>query len=69
VPRYIFHLRFRDGIDGLAVDNKDGELPHEAVLREHVLETARDLIRTHCTFEGTDEAGRRALTLPSSEAV
>src|SRR3954452_6764284 len=76
VPRYFLSLRYKDGIDGLAVDEEGDELPNEGVLREHVIETARDLIGTRsnvhwldCTFEVTDEAGHHVLTLPFKEAV
>ena len=76
VPRYFLSLRYKDGVDGLAEDEEGDELPNESVLREHVIETARDLIGTRsnvhwldCTFEVTDEAGRHVLTLPLKEAV
>jgi hypothetical protein len=75
VPRYFLHLRYRDGVEGLAVDPEGDEVADEAALKEHVLETARDLIGTRsqirwpeCTFEVTDEAGDLVLTLPLSEA-
>ena len=76
MPRYFLSLRYKDGVDGLAVDEEGDELPNEGVLREHVLETARDLMGTRsnvrwleCVFEVTDEAGHRVLTLPLKEAV
>ena len=76
VPRYFLSLRYKDGIDGLAVDEEGDELPNEGVLREHVIDTARDLIGTRsnvhwmdCTFEVTDEAGHHVLTLPFKDAV
>jgi hypothetical protein len=78
MPRYFLHLRFRDGADGLAVDEEGDELSDEAALRQHVLETASDLMQTRmgavrnwaaCTFEVTDEAGHLVLTLPFSKAT
>jgi len=76
MPRYFLNLRFKDGIDGLAVDEEGDELPNEGALRDHVLANARDLIGTRssihwldCTFEVTDEGGHRVLTLPFKEAV
>jgi|tagenome__1003787_1003787.scaffolds.fasta_scaffold20024948_2 hypothetical protein len=76
VPRYFLSLRYKDGIDGLAVDEEGDELPNEGVLREHVLETARDLLQTRSevrwldsTFEVTDEAGHLVLAMPLTEAV
>jgi hypothetical protein len=73
VPRFFLHLRFRDGADGLATDLEGDELPDADGLREHVVGTARDLMRTarltaiqnwrDCTFEVTDEAGQLVLTL------
>jgi hypothetical protein len=78
VPRYFLHLRFRDGIDGLAIDEEGDELPTEDALREHVRETARDLMQTRIgvvrnwadrSFEVTDEAGHLVLTFPFTDAV
>jgi hypothetical protein len=76
LPRYFLHLRFRNGSDGLAVDEEGDELPSEDALRQHVLETARDLIGTRsrvrwrdCTFEVTDETGNLVLTLPLKDAL
>jgi hypothetical protein len=78
VPRYFLHLRYRDDTDGLAVDEEGDELPDQEALRQHVLETARDLMQTRigvvrnwakCTFEVTDEAGHLVLTLLFSEAL
>jgi hypothetical protein len=76
MARYFLHLRFRDGTDGLAVDEEGDELPERGMLREHVEATARDLMRNTrldairnwlaCTFEVTDEAGQVVLTLPFS---
>ncbi len=77
MPRYFLHLRYRDGTDGLAVDNEGDELSDPNMLREHVKATARDLMRNtrleairnwrDCTFEVTDEAGQLVLTLPFSD--
>ena len=76
VPRYFLHLRYRDGEDGLAVDEQGDEVPEPSLLRGHVEATARDLMRIarldairnwqDCTFEVTDESGQRVLTLPFS---
>ncbi len=78
LPRYFLHLRYKDSPQGLAVDEEGDELPNAGAVREHVLNTARDLIRhtriggvrnwLDCTFEVTDEAGQIVLTLPFSEA-
>ena len=77
MPRYFLHLRFRDGTDGLAVDEEGDELPDRGMLREHVEATARDLMRNtrlgaipnwlDCTFEVTDETGQEVLMLPFSD--
>jgi hypothetical protein len=77
VPRYFLHLRFRDGPDGLAVDEEGDEVRELSGLRGHVEATARDLTRKtrleairhwhDCTFEVTDEAGQHVLTLPFSQ--
>jgi hypothetical protein len=79
VPRYFLHLRFRNGPDGLAVDEEGDEVPEPGVLREYVEATARDLMRKarldairhwpDCTFEVTDEAGQLVLTLPFSQVL
>ncbi len=76
MARYFLHLRFRDGTDGLAVDEEGDELTERGMLREHVEATARDLMRNTrldairnwlaCTFEVTDETGQVVLTLPFS---
>jgi hypothetical protein len=78
VPRYFLHLRYRDGPDGLAVDEEGDEVP-EPSLRTRVEATARDLMRKarldairhwhNCTFEVTDEAGQLVLTLPFSQVT
>jgi hypothetical protein len=77
LPRYFLHLRFRDGPDGLAVDEEGDEVPEPRLLLAHVEATARDLMRKarldaiynwhDCTFEVTDEAGQHVLTLPFSQ--
>jgi hypothetical protein len=78
VPRYFLSLRYKDGAGGLAVDEEGDELPDQDALRQHVVETARDLMQTRmgvvrnwadCTFEVTNEAGHLVLTLPFSEAL
>jgi hypothetical protein len=79
VPRYFLHLRYSMGAEGLVVDEEGDDLPDEHTLRQHVLETARDLMRRTrldaipnwwaCTFEVTDESGRTLLKLPFAEAV
>ncbi len=79
MPRYFLHLRYRDSVDGLAVDEEGDDLPDAGDLRAHVEATARDLIRharlaaipdwRACIFEVTDETGSRVLTLPFSEVA
>ena len=79
MPRFFLHLRYRDGADGLAVDEEGDDLPDAGGLRAHVEATARDLIRharlaaipdwRTCTFEVTDETGSLVLTLPFSEVA
>ena len=79
MPRYFLSLRYKDGPNGLAVDEEGDELPNLDALRVHVVETARDLMHkihigaipdwSRCTFEVTDETGQRVLTLPFAEAV
>jgi hypothetical protein len=77
VPRFFLHLRYRNGTDGLAVDEEGDDLPNASGLRQHVETTARDLMRharlaaitdwRACTFEVTDETGSLVLTLPFAE--
>jgi hypothetical protein len=79
MPRYFLHLRYPSPGDGFAQDEEGDELPDRSALRQHVLDTARDLMRgarlkvipewRHCTFEVMDEAGAVVLTLSFSEAV
>jgi hypothetical protein len=79
MPRYFLHVQYPASEDGFACDDEGDELPDIGALRQHVLDTARDLMRgtrlkavpdwRHCTFEVTDEAGTVVLTLPFSEVV
>ena len=79
MPRFVLHLRYRDGVDGVAVDEEGDCLPNAGGLREHVEAAARDLMRharlaaipdwRACTFEVTDETGSLVLTLPFSEVA
>ena len=79
MPRYFLNLRYRPGPLGVAIDDEGDELAEEGLLHDHVLGVARDLAaRTHlemirnwydCSFEVTDEAGFRVLTLPFAELV
>jgi hypothetical protein len=79
MPRYFLHLQYPSPEDGFARDNEGDELEDASALRQHVLDTARDLMRgarlkaipdwLRCTFEVTDEAGTVVLRLPFPEAV
>ncbi|UVF22398.1 hypothetical protein HPT29_024895 (plasmid) [Microvirga terrae] len=79
MPRYFLHLRYPASEDGFARDDEGDEIPDHKALRQHVIETARDLMRgarlkaipewLQCTFEVTDESGTVVLTLPFSDAV
>jgi hypothetical protein len=79
MPRYFLHLRYPAAEDGFARDEEGDELEDASALRQHVMDTARDLMRgarlkaipawVQCTFEVTDETGTIVLTLPFSEAV
>ena len=79
MPRYFLHLRYPASEDGFARDDEGDELPDLGALRQHVVDTARDLMTgtrlkaipdwLRCSFEVTDEAGAVVLTLPFSEAV
>ena len=76
MPRYFLHLRYRDGSDGLAVDEEGDDVP-EPGLHAHVEATARDLMRKArldvirnwhgCIFEVTDDTGQLVLTVPFSQ--
>ena len=79
MPRYFLHLRYSDLEDGFARDEEGDDLEDADALRQHVVDTARDLMkgaRLHaipdwrrCSFEVTDESGTVVLTLPFSDAV
>ena len=79
MARYFLNVRHKPGPDGLAVDPDGDEIADVALVREHALKTARDLIaRTRldsisnwfdCTFEITDEAGQFSLTVPFTDVV
>jgi hypothetical protein len=79
MPRYFLHLRYPASEDGFARDDEGDEVPDPDTLRQHVVATARDLIKgarlkaipdwRQCTFEVTDEAGTVVLRLPFSDAV
>lgn len=79
MPRFFLHLRYPSFEDGFARDDEGDELPGGAALKQHVLDTARDLMERarlktipdwrKCSFEVTDEAGQIVLTLPFSDAV
>ena len=79
MPRYFLHLQYPAPEDGFARDEEGDELSDPGALRQHVVETARDLMRgarlkaipnwLRCSFEVTDESGTIVLTLPFSEAV
>lgn len=79
MPRYFFSIRHRPGIKGLALDEEGDELPDLNAAREHALYMARDMIARHrtdvirdwfaCSFEITDEEGRRVLTVPFGDTI
>ena len=79
MPRYFFSIRHRSGPAGLVVNPEGDDLPGIIAAREHVLSHARDIIaRAHtdivrdwmaCSFEITDEAGQRVLTMPFSDII
>jgi hypothetical protein len=79
MPRYFLHLKYPSPEDGFARDDEGDELPNIGSLRQHVMDTARDLMVSarlkaipdwlRCSFEVTDESGTVVLTLPFSEAV
>jgi hypothetical protein len=71
--RYFLHLRYPDLEDGLAHDEEGDELEDASALRQHVMVTARDLMKgarlqsipnwRRCSFEVTDESGTVVLLL------
>jgi hypothetical protein len=79
MPRYFLHLRYSDLEDGVARNDEGDELPDATALRQHVMDTARDLIVgarlkaipdwLRCSFEVTDESGTVVLRFPFSDAV
>jgi hypothetical protein len=79
MPRYFLHLRYPASEDGFARDEEGDELPNVGALRQHVLDTARDLMKgtrlkvipdwLRCSFEVTDEAGTVVLIQPFSDAA
>ena len=79
MPRYFLHLRYSALEDGFARDDEGDELSDPDALRQHVMDTARDLMNgarlnaipdwRQCSFEVTDESGTVVLRLPFSEAV
>ena len=79
MPRYFFNIRYRSGLDGLAVDPEGGELADLKAAREYALAQAQDMIkRTRtdlvrdwmvCSFEILDENRQPVLTVPFSDTV
>ncbi|MGF9762494.1 hypothetical protein AAII07_45750 [Microvirga sp. 0TCS3.31] len=79
MPRYFLHLRYSDLEDGVARDEEGDDLEDASAFRQHVIATARDLMKgarvkaipdwLRCSFEVTDEAGTVVLRLPFSDAV
>lgn len=79
MPFYHLNLRHRPGPRGLALDPDGDELADESLVRDHAMETARDLTKRarlehirnwyDCSFEVTDDAGRRVMTVPFSDLV
>ncbi|GJD43521.1 hypothetical protein AFCDBAGC_1373 [Methylobacterium cerastii] len=79
MPRFFFNVRHRDGVSGLAIDEEGDELADVAAAREHALSVARKMIAQDrltmirdwmvCSFEVTDEAGDRVLTVPFGDTV
>jgi hypothetical protein len=78
MPRYFLHLRYSDLEDGLAHDEEGDEPEGASALRQHVIVTARDLMKgvrlqsipdwRRCSFEVTDESGTVVLTLAFADA-
>ena len=78
VPRYYLNLRYGSAADKLAIDPEGDELAHADLVRDHVLWTARMVMkaRTHrvrdwmdCSFEVLDAERNLVLTLPFSDTV
>jgi hypothetical protein len=79
MPRYFLHLQYPASEDGFARDEEGDELPDIGALRQHVVETARDLMVSarlkaipdwlRCSFEVTDESGTVVLRFPFSDAI
>ncbi|WP_425293827.1 DUF6894 family protein [Microvirga pakistanensis] len=79
MPRYFLHLRYPAAEDGFARDHEGDEVPDLGSLRQHVVTTARDLMKgarlkaipdwLKCSFEVTNEADTVVLRLPFSDAV
>ena len=79
MPRFFMNLRYRTGLDGVAVDQEGDDLTDEAKLHERALQVARLMIARDqlftprnwltCSFEVTDEAGQLIMTVPFSEVV
>ena len=79
MPRYHLNLRRSPGSNGLTPDLDGDVLANIGLVRDHTLQTARDLVRTarlecirnwyDCSFEVTDERGFPVLTLPFSDLV
>ncbi|HZH12105.1 MAG TPA: hypothetical protein VEZ24_17270 [Microvirga sp.] len=79
MPRYFLHLRYPASDNGFAYDDEGDEISNPSDLRQHVVNTARDLMRgarlkaipdwMKCSFEVTDKTGTVVLTLSFSEAV
>jgi hypothetical protein len=79
MPRYFLHLKYPSPEDGFAQDDEGDDLLDRNTLRQHVVDTARDLMKgtrlkaipdwLKCSFEVTDESGTVVLTLPFLEAV
>ena len=79
MPRYFLHLKYPSPENGFARDEEGDDLEDAGALRQHVVGTARDLMkgaRLHsipdwrrCSFEVTDESGTVVLRLPFTDAV
>ena len=79
MARYFLHLRYSALEDGFAREEEGDELEDASALGQHVVDTARDLMRgarlhsipdwRQCTFEVTDESGTVVLTLLFADVV